>query len=171
MRISDKISAERSAFYKAGYILLHLLTDITIIDNVVIYKNRETNGFSSIETSSPELNSGKFKDYVIMCLRAGPMSEKHYCHLKCISYDTGISGDDIWKISRLFFEGNNESVNYEKHLRVLEDETEKIIKSNWPFVTTIAKEVFRKSSLTINEINELRRNFPIISNLDFKAEL
>lgn len=171
MRIPDKISAERSAFYKAGYILLHLLTDITIIDNVVKYKNRETNNLSSVESSLPELNSSKFKDHVIMYLRAGPISEKHYCYLNGINYDTGISGDDIWMISRIFYEGKNETVNYENHLRVLEEETEKIVKLNWPFVTTIAKEFFCKSSLTINEINELRRKLPFTGNLDFNPEL
>lgn len=160
MRNSNKISIERSAFKKSGYILLHLLTDIRIKDNIVKY-NQEADILIPENDNPLKSYDGKVNDNVIMCLRAGPLSEKYYCWLKCINYDPGMSGDDLWQISRLFYEEKHESPNFEKYLRVLEEKTDELLKIHWPFVMIIAKKFINKKDLTIEEITDLWEKFLI----------
>lgn len=156
----NKIAIERSAFRSAGFILLHLLTDIEFKNNNIGYEKESEITLSE----SFDLSKIKYKeqrDRIIMCLRAGPLAEKHYCGLKCINYDTGISGDDLWKISRLFYEEKHESLKFEDHIKNLEEETEKLIKVFWPFILIITKKLLIKKNLEISEIYELWEKFQI----------
>lgn len=154
MKSLNKIEAERSAFNKAGYILLHLLRHIKIED-FMVEKDKELNiVFQKNNDFSYSKNEGA-NDDIIMCLRAGTLSEKYYCWRKCISFDPGISGDDLWHISRISYTGKNESVNFENHLKDLEYETENIILTHWSFVIILARRLLGKKYLPISEIYEL----------------
>jgi hypothetical protein len=154
----NKIASERSAFNRAGSILLHLLTDIEFANDIVKNEKGPVITFNEIDDRSYS-NYRDQRDKIIMCLRAGSLSEKHYCGLKCINYDPGMSGDDLWKISRLFYEEKHQSLNFEDHIKSLDEETEKLITEFWPFIVTVTRKLLIKKNLEVSEIHELWEKF------------
>jgi hypothetical protein len=97
-----------------------------------------------------------------MCLRASSLAEKLYCLIKNITYDPQMSGNDIWQTSRLYYEMEHKFRGYEsfeKHIRGLEEETEKLIKMHWSFVLNIAQQLLIKKKLTVEEIIDLGKHF------------
>ena len=154
----EKSPRERISFHEAGHIFMHLLTGIeltveSIIENdkrhyVVVHDN-----YDLIQYHNKDLLND-----IIMCVRAGSLAEKYYCWRKCISYDPQISGNDIWQISRIYYEGNHKFTDYEsfeEHIRSIEGETERLIKMHWPFIEIIARQLLIKKVLTVEEVNKL----------------
>lgn len=157
MNKKEKISAERSAFYKAGYILVHILTNIGT-KNSFTGSSKEPDITIQDESDLFQGKNDLSNEVVIMCLRAGPLSEKQYCQLKCINYDSGISGDDLWKISRLFYEEKGDSLYFDKYLKRLDVKTEKLLKMNWSFIIIVARQLLKKD-LSVKEINDLSEKY------------
>jgi hypothetical protein len=151
---------ERFAYNKAGTILLHILTHNKKNDSILKHHIDRHIPFQE-KNGSTGFSSDAVNDDKIMCLRAGPLSEKYYCRLKCINCDSEISGDDLWQISRLFYEEKSESLNFEKHITGLEEKTEKLIKMHWSFIIIIADQILTKKELKIEEIIDLWDDLPV----------
>ncbi len=103
-------------------------------------------------------NDRDLVDSLIMCLRAGFLSEQYFCRSKCITYDPNISGNDLWQISRIFYKGVHEfkmPESFEIHLKGLEVKTMRLIKGNWSFIEIIAAKLLSKEYLTVDGLNEL----------------
>ena len=153
---------ERTAFHEAGHILIHLLTGIKIKEENIIENDKQINVVIHDSYDLSQYNNYDLNDYTIMCLRAGSIAEQYYCWTKCIIYDPDISGNDLWQISRLFYEGKLKfklRESFEIHIKGLEEETERFIKTHWSFVEIIAKNLLIKEKLTVERINELWKHF------------
>ena len=154
----EKILVERSAYRQAGYILMHLLTHYRFKSSVIRFDiNSESIYHENID--SLKNNEGILNDNVIMCLRAGPLSEKNFCLQESVIYDSDMTGDDLWQISRLFFDEKYHPTDFEKHLQRLDKETEELLKEHWDFVVIIAGKFIQGNDLTVKEINRLWGEF------------
>lgn len=152
--IMTNIPVERNAYNKAGSILLNLINLIEIKDHIPEREKEDGSIFNESYHYAKD-NDKIAADIIIMCLRAGSLSEKYYCWLKGINYDDAISGNDLWQISRISYAGKNESVRFEDHLKGLEYKTQKIILNHWRFVITLARRLLGKEYLPVSEIYEL----------------
>ena len=158
----EKPSIERIAFHEAGHILIHLLTGIKIREGNIIENDKHLNVAIHDSYDLSLFINNDLNDCLIMCLRAGSLAEKYYCWYKCINYDPQMSGNDLWQISRLFYEGKHKFTlrkSFEDHIKSLEEETDKLLKMNWPFIKIIAKRLLVKKRLAVEEISELWKHF------------
>lgn len=150
-----------TAYHEAGHIFIHLLTGIELTVANIIENNKQYDVIVHDNYDSIQYNNKELRDDTIMCIRAGSIAEKYYCWRKCINYDPQMSGNDLWQISRLYYEGKHKFKCYEsfeKHIRSLERETERLIKIHWSFVEIIAQNLLKNKTLTASQINELWEN-------------
>jgi hypothetical protein len=158
MTYPEKITNEISAYRKAGFILMNLLTNCRFKDNIVD-PHRVPDILVNESMALSGILEDELTDDIIKCLRAGPLTEKYYCWTKCINYDSGISSDDLWEISKLCYKGKNGTGNFETHIKVLEEETEKLLKVHWPFIIQVARRILTREEMTNGEIAGLWQHF------------
>ena len=154
----EKSLRERTSFHEAGHILIHLITGIKIKDLDIIENNKLSKVVIHDSYDLSQKNISDLNDSLIMCIRAGCLTEKNYCWRRCINFDPEIPGTDMWQISRLFYEEKNNITwreSFEKHMNDLDKETENLLKKHWSFVRIIARSLFNNKALTIEEINRL----------------
>ena len=148
---------ERSAYHIAGHIFIHLLTGIELTEANIIENNKQLHMVIHDNYDFIQNNDKELRDDIIMCLRSGSLAEKYYCWINCIIYDSKMSGNDIWQISRLYYEGAYKlkwQEGFENHINNLEIETERLIKVHWSFIEIIAQNLLKNRKLTVEEINE-----------------
>ena len=157
----EPFSIERAAFNKAGYILInHLIHNG--IDEEYVNEDDKYYDLAILENDYLSQYRNKvFNNDIIMCIRAGSIAERYYCWIECINYDPPISGDDLWMISRLYYEGKHKIRNFEEHIRGIDEETEVLIKKHWSFVMIVAGQLIIRNRLTTEEIKGFWNNYQL----------
>jgi hypothetical protein len=153
---------ERTSFHEAGHIFMHLLTGIELTVESNIENDKQQYVVVHDNYDLVQYHNKDLRDDIIMCVRAGSLAEKYYCWRKCINYDPQVSGNDIWQISRIYYEGKHKFTDYEsfeKHIRDLEGEMERLLTMHWSFIKIIARQLLIKKVLTVEEANKLWLHF------------
>ena len=154
----EKNLKESNSFHEAGHILIHLITGTKIKELDVIENNKQFKVVTHDSYDLSQNNINDLNDSLIMCVRAGCLTEKNYCWRRCINFDPEIPGTDMWQISKLFYEERNNITwrdGFDKHINDLDKETERLIKKHWSFVRIIARRLYNNKVLTVEEINKL----------------
>lgn len=160
-RYAGDVQIERNAYHEAGHIFIHLLTGIELTIARIIENDKQYDLVVHDNYDLTQYINKELRDNQIMCVRAGSVAEKYYCWLKGINYDPQMSGNDIWETSRLYYEGKHKfkvRESFEKHLKGLDEETERLIKTHWSFVEIVVQNLLKNKKLTAGEIYELWKN-------------
>jgi hypothetical protein len=161
MTESETMLTERTAYHEAGHIFMHLQAGIELTVACINEHDKKYNVFIHDNYDLVQYDNKDMRDNKIMCIRAGSLAEQYYCLRNCIKDDIQISGNDLWQISRIYHEGKHKFncyASFDKYIKRLEVETERLIKIHWSFVEIIAQNLLTEKRLTADQINELWKN-------------